>query len=140
MYELTTVERDAMAWLLAGDHPHLETMRKQFAECKVSQRYFTGVGFFTTFELENEELRLRPLRNFTLGDVNADIEDLEFGCGFLLFVEAGLIKTLECHLWADDELPRNASFTRFYYTHQPNPPGIEEAETRDMARIARLIG
>ena len=134
MLELEPIERDAMRMLLAGDHPALEILRQQFAQSTVTKREYTGVGFFTDFAVPDCLTVVRKPR-IIIADVSAEIEGLEHGCGFILFVETGEL-TLECHLWGEDELPRDANYTRLYYIHQPNPPAVEETETRDMEALS----
>ena len=139
MYDNEAIERRVMQMLLAGDHPTLETLRQQFDRCSVAKREFTGVGFFTSFKVRDGVPRLEPARRIVMGDVCADVDGLEWGCGFILFVDDGLLGTLECHLWGDDALPDNARCTRLYYVHQPDPPGITETKERDMEAVnARL--
>lgn len=139
MLEFEAVERRVMQMLLAGDHPTLEVLRKQFDRCGVTKREFTGLGFFTSFKVPVDVPKLEPVRRIVLGDVCADVDGLGYGCGFILFVDDGLLATLECHLWGDDALPENARYTRFYYIHQRNPNRVTEANDRDMEAVnARL--
>ncbi len=111
-----------MEMLLAGDHPMLETLRQQFDRCCVTDRNFTGVGLSTSFAVGDAQPRIETPQRIVIDDVCADVEDLEHGCGFVLFVDDGLLGTLECHQWGDNALPEAPRFTRLYYIHQPNPP------------------
>ena len=129
------IEHDAMQMLLAGAHPTLETLRAQFERSYVSERNFTGLGFFTTFEVREPYSRLDPPNRIVIDDVCADVAGLETGCGFVLFVDDGLLGTLECHLWGDNALPKDAQYDRLFYIHQPNPPGIAETANRDMTSL-----
>lgn len=139
MLTLEPIEHQAMQLLLAGDHPTLETLRQQFDRCSVANRKFTGVGFFTSFQVQGSEPRVEPARRMVIGDVCADVDGLDYGCGFLLFVKDGLISTLECHLWGDEALPDNARYTRLYYVHQPNPSSIMETKERDMEAVNAML-
>jgi hypothetical protein len=134
MLDIEPIERPVMQMLRAGDHPTLATLRQQFDQCDVSQRDFTGVGFFTSFTVRDCQLRIEPPTRIVLGDVCADIDGLESGCGFILFVGDGLLATLECHLWGDEAFPSNARYTRLYYVC-PNPPSIAETKERDMEAL-----
>jgi len=139
MHEIEPIERQVIQMLLAGPHPILEALRQQLAHCVVVEREFTGLGFFTTFEIQGWIPRLKSRRRIVIGDVCADVDDLDYGCGFILFVDDGAIGTLECHLWGDDAFPDNPRYNRLYYVHQPNGPAITETEVRDMdALIATL--
>ena len=139
MHEIELIERQVMQMLLVGDHPSLEVLRKQLAHCVVVERVFTGVGFFTTFEVQGCIPRLEARRRIVIGDVCANVEDLDYGCGFILFVNDGVIGTLECHLWGDDVFPDKPQYNRLYYIRQSQPPAVAKTEERDMeALIATL--
>ena len=129
------IEHDAMQMLLAGAHPTLEMLRAQFERSYVSERNFTGLGFFTTFKVREPYSRLDPPNRIVIDDVCADVAGLETGCCFVLFVDDGLLGTLECHLWGDNALPKDAQYDRLFYIHQPNPPGIAETANRDMTSL-----
>jgi len=137
MHEMEPIERKVMQLLLAGDHPMLEVLRQQFAHCVVVERELTGVGFFTTFEVQGHIPRLEARRRIVIGDVCADMNDLDYGCGFILFVIDGLIGTLECHLWGDDAFPGNPQYTRLYYVHKPN--AVTEIEERDLEALSATL-
>ena len=135
MLDIEPIERRVMKMLLAGEHPTLETLRKQFDRSSVAEREYTGVGFFTSFKVRDCLPRIQPPRRIVIDDVCADVDGLECGCGFILFVDDGLLGTLECHLWGDDALPENASYTRLFYIHQPDPPGVAETKQRNMKAL-----
>ena len=139
MLDIEPIERRVVQMLLAGDHPTLETLRQQFDRCSVADRDFTGVGFFTSFNVRDSVPLIDPPKRIVIGDVCADIDGLELGCGFILFVDDGLLSTLECHLWGDDALPHNARYTRLFYVHQPNPPRIAETTERDMEALNVML-
>ena len=139
MLNIEPIERRVMQMLLAGDHSTLETLRQQFDRSCVADRDFTGVGFFTSFEVRDSVPRVETPSRIVIGDVCADVDGLESGCGFILFVDDGLIGTLECCLWGDDALPENARYNRLYYVHQPNPPGIAETKERDMEAVNTIL-
>ena len=139
MLDFEPIERRVMQMLLAGKHPTLEILRNQFDRSSVVERDYTGVGFFTSFKVRDCLPRIQPPSRIVIGDVCADVDGLEYGCGFILFVDEGLLGTLECHLWGDDALPENARYTRLFYIHQPDPPGIAETKKRNMEALdARL--
>ncbi|HOA53256.1 MAG TPA: hypothetical protein PKI05_13460 [Thermogutta sp.] len=99
---LTALERAVMEMLLAGDHPVLAVLRAQFDRAKVAQSEFSGVGFFTHFEVPPDVPRLRGRKSFELGDVHADIPGLSVGVGFILFIREGAIDFLEGFTYGDD--------------------------------------
>ena len=89
-----------MEMILAGDHPDLQVLRKQFANASVQSREFTGSGFFAHFSIPENSRRID--RSLTISDTNGHIRGGTDPVGFILFVNDGLIDTLECHTWVDD--------------------------------------
>ena len=53
MNDINDFEKKALDALLAGNHPVLEALRTQINLLSVSEREFTGVGFFTHFKIVN---------------------------------------------------------------------------------------
>jgi hypothetical protein len=64
---LEELERAVMEALLAGDDPRLAALRKQYATATVRDRQFSGVGFFTDFQVQASIEKATP-SNFELGD------------------------------------------------------------------------
>ena len=94
--ELSSLEKSVLAKILEGNHPILEDLRIQLENIKAIKREFTGYGFFTTFLVSSESIKSRISGlSFAFGDVTAQIDDLEHGAGFVLFVENGAIHVLE---------------------------------------------
>ena len=85
MLDIQPIERQVMQMLLAGDHPTLKSLRQQFEHSCVTDRNFTGLGFFTSFEVRDDSARIEPPKRIVISDVCADVDGLEFGCGFVLF-------------------------------------------------------
>ena len=139
MLDIQPIERQVMQMLLAGDHPTLKALRQQFERSFVTDRDFTGLGFFTSFKVRDGSARIENPKRIAISDVCADVDGLECGCGFVLFVDDGLIGTLECHLWGDGALPKDPRYTRLYYVHQPNPPGITETKQRNMEAVTAML-
>lgn len=94
--DLSPLERDVIATLLAPDHPVMNALRRQFDRCRVASRETTGVGFFAYLDIEPgvEPAPVKPGR-IDLSDVSVTVEGLERGAGFVLFVEDGLLDFLE---------------------------------------------
>lgn len=139
MLDIEPIELRVMQMLLAGDHPILETLRLQFRHCWVADRNFTGVGFFTSFKIWERTPKIRPPRRIVLGDVGADVDGLQHGCGFILFVKDGLLDTLECHLWGDESLPEKARYGQLYYLHKPHLYHVERTTERDMVAVNTIL-
>ena len=139
MLNIEPIELRVMQMLLAGDHPILETLRLQFRHSRVVDRRFTGVGFFTSFEILQRIPKIDPPRRIVLGDVGADVDRLQHGCGFILFIEDGLLSTLECHLWDDESLPENARYRQLYYLHKRDLYHVEKTTERDMVTVNAIL-
>lgn len=90
--ELTPLERDVLIWI--ADHTDEESLRRQCIDAKLHHREFTGVGCFTTLEVD-------PNSPKATGRVYSEIlptiesPELQHGAGTVLFCEDGLINTLE---------------------------------------------
>jgi hypothetical protein len=95
-HDLTPLEREVIATLLAPEHPIMHALRRQFEHCHVTAREMTGVGFFTTLAMTTAvpPAPVKPGR-MHLGDVTATIEGLEHGAGFVLFVQDGVVDFIE---------------------------------------------
>ena len=62
--ELSPLERDVLATILAPEHPVMNALRRQLERCRVASRETTGVGFFTTLAIapDIEPAPVRPGR------------------------------------------------------------------------------
>ena len=79
-----------MPMLLAGNHPVLETVRKQFERSHILNRNITGIEFFTSFEALDSQPRIELTRGPLINYVCAEVDGLDFGCGFSFFISDGL--------------------------------------------------
>ena len=120
-----TLERAVMDLLLAGDHPTLVVLRDQFSSSRVSRRQLTGVGFFTEIQVSDETPRVRDPASFVFGDVQAELEGLNHGAGFLLYVRNGVLHTLEGFTY-DEPWPQQIVLRRLLYVPGPK---------RDLAQL-----
>lgn len=92
---LTALERSVLDALLARPaEPLGRFLRSQAQSVRVVRRELTGVGFFAHLEVPNEAPDPAAGR-LVLSGVGAEIEGLDRGAGFVLFVEGGLLDTLE---------------------------------------------
>ena len=98
--------------LLEGSHPVLDALRAQLPRLCVSRREVTGVGFYTYFALEDEDISA-PLvaGDVRFGDVDADIKGLKNGAGFVLYVRNGRVHMLEGYSYEEPWPPRIDEFT-----------------------------
>jgi len=110
--ELTPLERSVLGMIFDGDHPVLAALRAQLQTARVVGREFTGVGFFLSVEVDP---RVRaPARSLRFGDVVADIVGLRHGAGFLVFVDDGLLDTLEAYTFEEPWPSRASEYTLKY--------------------------
>jgi hypothetical protein len=117
---LTPLESKVLEWLLGGDDPVLVALRSQFASASIRSREMTGVGFYLYFSVPantrklHEEFDVKP--RFWFGDVEASIDLLERGAGFVLWIEDGLLACLEGYTY-DEEWPEHiGDFSLRYVT------------------------
>ena len=89
-----------MRKLLAGEHPVLRSLRQQLSALTVRARRHTGAGFFTEFDVAPGTAPARTA-SVRIGDVQARIRDLQYGAGFLLYVDHGLIGMLEAYSYEE---------------------------------------
>jgi hypothetical protein len=105
---LTDFERAVLPKLLEGEHPTLSRLRAQVAEVRVRNRKWTGVGFFTDFELPPTTKPAEGMpASVRLGfGLELHAPELAYGGGFALLVQNGLLVQLEGfsygERWADE--------------------------------------
>lgn len=102
MGALNEIEGAVLDKLLAGEVPALQVLRSQRQQLRVTKREVTGVGFYTEFGHPPDSVRLRAPTRVCLGDVLADMQGIEHGAGFVLFIEDGLITMLEGYTTANE--------------------------------------
>jgi hypothetical protein len=112
------LERKVMEMLLAGDDPTLNVLREQYRVADVTKRELTGVGFFLNFAVPPGAARLAGSGSLHLGDVAAQMEGLQHGAGFILFVREGAIDFLEGFSYDEPWPPSVEGFRLSYVTVQ----------------------
>lgn len=125
MKTLNRLEQAVLNKLLSGEQPILTGLRVQAKKARLVSREFTGVGFFCSFEVPADVPNLATRENFGISDVNASIEGLEHGAGFILFVREGRMITLEGFSY-DEPWPENV--TNFKLTYQKEPRSLKLPE------------
>lgn len=91
---LTPLERDVIATMLRHDHPAVEGLSAQLAVCRIKSRLLTGAGFFTDIVVP-QALAVPSIDRLTLTSAHAEIDGLEHGAGFALWIQAGMLDCLE---------------------------------------------
>ena len=111
-FELAVINK-----LLDGDHPILNNLRLQASEALLVKREYTGVGFYCHFKVSSNEHTLREdIHN--IGGVNAEIEGLNHGAGFILFITHGQLDLLECYTY-DEPWPKEIGKFTLSYNKEP---------------------
>jgi hypothetical protein len=118
-FSLTAFEGAVLDALLAGDDRHLAVLREQRRVLRVTGRDYSGVGFF--LHVEVPDAPMVELRSLRFGDVHAEIDGLEHGAGFLLFVDDGRITMLEGYCYGPGPWPPNETITRYRLRYDPDP-------------------
>jgi hypothetical protein len=130
---MNELELQLMSALLEGDHPVLAVLRQQLAVVEVVDREYTGVGFFTNLRVPASAPRFPQTSRLVLGDVHAEVEGLQHGVGFLLFVDNGALQMLEGFSYVDSWRPTETKLKRLLYMHQlPGNPQLIETTRRDL--------
>ena len=93
--KLTEFERSVLNMLLDGESPELAKLRLQLETAEIG-RELTGAGFYLHFNGLNESDAI-SIPSCRIGDVFANLDGLEHGAGFVLFIENGRLKTLEAY-------------------------------------------
>ena len=116
---LTKFEEEVLVWLLDGQEPVLDALRRQLAKANSVTKVFTGHGIYINFNLPSDVIPLHKVLKvkprFCFGDVEASIPSLEYGAHFLLWVEDGQLTSLEGYTF-DESYPQEISdFQLRYY-------------------------
>lgn len=127
--DLEPLDAAVLETLLAGNHPVLVALRAQLAEATLESRELSGVGFFTHFTLPPTVAPV-PVRCLRFGDVHGTIAGLEYGAGFVLFVDDGRLTMLEGFSYAEPWPV--GPITEFSISYlEPGRPKLE-AKLRDL--------
>ena len=95
-------EAEAMAHIIAEDKNLSSWLSRQYASAQVVSREFTGVGFFTEYEVSDISLKCPGDINCELGAIQANINGVQYGVGFVLFIRNGMITMLEGYTYGED--------------------------------------
>jgi len=96
-FEKTVIENI----LLYSEREYIDKIRQQYKNADVVTRKFTGIGFFTHFSVADKSLYLNEDINFKLGGIYAEINDIKYGTGFVLYVSNGVITQLEGYTYRE---------------------------------------
>jgi hypothetical protein len=107
---LTELESEVLTLLLSREEPGYDALRAQLKACSVRGREYSGAGFFTNLDVEegapgvDVEVVGNPVGQGHAypDDVFAEIDGLQWGAMFLLWLENGRISQLEGTSFAGD--------------------------------------
>ena len=124
------LETQALEMLLNGDSAVIGQLRLQWSlsakECE-----FTGVGFFTRFEVPLHIARTSPA-SFKLGDVDAWISGIQIG--LLLSVREGMLSWFEAYTY-QEPWPETPVIERILYRNATGSHG----DQRDQACVPPIL-
>lgn len=90
-----------------------EKLYKQVENITVVRREFTGCGFYTEFHVNSKNYKLDNKEKIMLGGIIAELSELEHGTNFILYIENGLIQTLEGFCY-DEQWPDNTTIIKLF--------------------------
>jgi hypothetical protein len=136
---MNELEHRVLKMLLAGDDPVLKALRLQLESAEVSDRKFTGAGFFMEFHVPVAVPLLPGKQSFVMGDVIGQVSGQ--GCGFLLFVKNRALDFLESHVWGIGDWPESIQIESLRYTRHspPGDPNFIETENRDVQALRAIL-
>jgi hypothetical protein len=123
---LSDFEQAVLEKLLAGDHPVLGVLRAQAHAGQLASREYTGAGFFLSFDVPLDAPALAT-KDFRFGDVNAAVDGLQYGAGFVVFVRGGRLDTLEGYSY-EEPWPKEIRGFTLSYQHEPRQLRLPESE------------
>jgi hypothetical protein len=100
-HDLAALEVAVIQLQLADDTQVCNLLRAQWGAAVVVKRERTGVGFYTTFAVPSTVPAVPDDSPRWLGDVYAEIQGLDYGAGFILWIEDGRLNCLEGHSYED---------------------------------------
>jgi hypothetical protein len=114
--DLLPLELAVLAKLLEGDDPRLRALQRQLQGIRAESREFTGAGFYTGLVVPPSAppAPMDALKG-TLSDVDAEIDGLQHGAGFLLYIKAARLDLLEGYTY-DEPWPEVVGGFRLTHT------------------------
>jgi hypothetical protein len=110
---LNALEIKVLEKMLSAEQSDRATeIGRQLKVCSVSRREYTGTGFFTYFDIPQNVDPIVP-ENFEFGSLNAHLEGLRNGAGFVLFVRNGRLSFLEGFTYTEP-WPEKTVFVRWF--------------------------
>ncbi|HEY3816783.1 MAG TPA: hypothetical protein VGL81_06420 [Polyangiaceae bacterium] len=103
--DVSPLERAVIEATLAGDHPILAVLRRQWASARVTSRDFTSFGLYLAIEVAGDAPTV-PIARLLFGDVRVELPRNKNAMGSLVVIEEGRLTCLEVYTfdmpWPDD--------------------------------------
>ncbi|AKU92477.1 hypothetical protein [Vulgatibacter incomptus] len=98
----TELEQKVIERMLADRGLNPLRSRVDFASVEVLDRWFSGVGFMAEF-VDSEELQVFDAEvSLRWGDVGARLNSERIETGYLVYVDAGRVSTIEGYTYGDE--------------------------------------
>lgn len=110
---------EVMECLLDGDHRYLEILREQYHRAETDTEV-SGSGLFVDLAVPSGTETLPFAEDFHFGDVEATMDGLAHGMGFVLFVRDGVISELEGYTY-EEPFPETITNLRVSDAGQRDP-------------------
>lgn len=111
MQSLSDLERAVLEAIAAQSSEFAAALREQVSSAQVEARENTGAGFYTRLAIVGGSPTLGAPS--PLGDIGADVEGIEHGMGFLLWLRDGVADTLEGYTYDDTTAGLELSALRY---------------------------
>lgn len=117
---LSRLEHEVLQMFLASDDPRSAVLRQQLRLTTVARRELTGVGFFTYLAVPATAPRA-PLGadEVRLTGVLAEMDGLEHGAGFVLYVDGSVLHMLEGYCYDEPWPQATGAFSLSYFDGKP---------------------
>jgi hypothetical protein len=107
-------ENEVIKMILDNNIDKMDILREQYKISQVLKRKFTGCGFFSTFIINDTEKKLQfEELNIELSCLG-EIEGVENGVGFILFIRDGYIDVLEGYTYGEETWPEEIGKYKLY--------------------------
>jgi len=118
MSDFEKFETNVIKQIITEDSTIAEKLLLQYKSAKVIKREFTGVGFYTDFEIQDKSTVILTDFNSELGSLHVTLPELKYGIGFVLFIRNGFISLLEGYTYGEEQWPDNITEYTFYKVNE----------------------
>lgn len=141
MKSLRNHERVALEALLDSEEPVLRQLRDQARQATVVNRTYTTFGEYVDLSIPDACQSVLP-PELILGDIDLQVQGVQFGVTTLLYVVAGRLSYIEFATVSDD-WPEEPQVTGVRYLREtetaPGTYALEPVPLRDSATIRRAL-